>query len=174
MNPTNSLRAKTLLLVLVAFFILGASGPRPNSGVEAASWSTLTIHANHCISTDPSWDPAYVAYWLKCDGASCFFVCPIHFPTTQDVRIKRFIMYAYDNSDSQVAAYLWRGKPQIGAAEKQAEVATVNTTTDPQKVIDATIDTGNVISTHGSFIYLHILQSDKKVYGFQIKYTILP
>jgi hypothetical protein len=160
-----------VLFILMSFFILGASSPRRNSGVEAAAWKTLTIPAGVCIPFDDAQDYYSEGWFVKCDTTMCSFVCPFQFPTSNDVIVRRFIMMAYDNGSGKIGASLMKAKPGNAKKNTQATVLTDDSPSDPQTQTDTSIDHRKLTPYNGSYVFLEFAGSGNWVYGFKIKYT---
>lgn len=174
MNTVQRSRAIMVLLIFTAFFILGSSSPKQNSDVEAQAWETLTISATGCVPLNETYEyQISAAGHIDCDENYCAFICPVTFPTASVVRVKRFSLLAYDDSPGNINASLWKAKPVSGTAVVQATVVSTNSASNPAKRTDTSIASISLSSQNDSYIVATIDLTDKKIYGFEIKYTII-
>jgi hypothetical protein len=177
MRKLKGLWAPLLLGMLLMATLVGVASARPNARPLGQAWRVLTVNTQACTPDDEGNDFQHWWHALECDAGTCQFVCPVYFPAAGEqavgaVNVKRFTLYALDNYfGKSVQAWLYKTYPPNKAYAQMASVDTATVATDPQTVIDTSIDNNPVYRTQGPYIWLNVGGTFLKAYGFFIHYT---
>jgi hypothetical protein len=176
MRQMKRLWAPLLLGVLLMATLAGVASARPSARPLEQTWRVLTVPAGDCVpnDSDDSWSAAATS--VRCDTGSCMWHCVVHFPAAGEqavgaVNVKRVTMYAKDNGTSSAGFYLWTTYPPNANGQIMATGTTVNSTADPQVVMDTSIDYNPVYRSQAPVMWLSIGATNIFVYGFYIHYT---
>jgi hypothetical protein len=168
MKKLKMLWMPVLLGALLMSTLVGVAAARPNARPEASpALVDYMFSAHRCFSTDPTYDPHYVAMHLECDSGICHFVCPIKPPHEGLIRVQRLALYAFDNLSGDVCIDLRHVYPKTGINQ-----CTANSATDPQ-VISYNPANFKVSVLQDLIAWVSIDSNGQKLYGFKLKYEPL-
>ena len=156
--------AALLVALLVGPGVVTAAEPRATGG-------KIMIPAAAFIPTSDNWDYANNGSTLYTISGSGGFTAPLVFPVPV-VKIKKIILYAYDNSGAgQVCATLYRSSPPIANELSLGSVCTSDSTARPQAPSTTAISPRQV-NTAVTAPYLWInIDSGTQVYGVSVLYS---
>jgi hypothetical protein len=178
MKTAKRLWVPVLLGVLLMTTLVGVASARPNARPQQQAWRVLTVGTPACVPCSDDQDYGRGEDdWLRCEGAAgCCFLCSVYFPAAGEqavgaVNVKRVTMYAYDNTVGKAVDFMMgkRYPPTKGGAT-MASGTTIDSSADPQTVVDASIENNPIYRVQEPGIVL-FMGTDLIVYGFFIHYT---
>jgi hypothetical protein len=178
MKKIKRLCIPALLGVVLVIMVVGVANARPNARPQQQAWRVLTVPSQACIPQEEDDDWYHTGIWVGCNTPQCAFFCPVDFPAAGEqavgaVNVKRVTMYAYDDSGDPATALFWLNKtyPPNKSQKGMAWAWTGNSPTDPQTVVDTSIEYNPIYRVQGAHVALTIGAAGIRVYGFFIHYT---
>ena len=161
-----------LLAGLLVAALLGMSrgGDSAIAAPQARTGGKIMIPAAAFIPTTDNWDYANNGSTLYTISSGGGFTAPLVFPVPV-VKIKKIILYAYDNSTGEVCATLYRSSPPIANELWLGNVCTTDSTANPQ-VVSTTAISPRQVNTAVTGPYLWVSIGDgTNLYGVSVLYS---
>jgi hypothetical protein len=150
-----------LVMVLVALLVGPATAVEP----RATTYSiTLAPGAFYPTNDDLSYDNAGFELAVKHPSASGSFMAPILLPE-RDVKIRKIVLYAYDNGSADVCLSLYRVTPADAGDDMMARACSSGTGAGIQP-FSGTATIRPLLSRHGAYLYLYLPGLYSSGYGF--------
>jgi len=177
MTALRRLWAPVLVALLVAVLV-GPAGGAVMAVESRTTVRTITIPGGAFIPTND--DAGYqndgyqvVVVGPAVDGeftAQLFFEAPV-------VRIKKMVLYAYDNGGDAVCVGMYRTTPGVGWEEEMGTVCSTGDTNGVRSFTQRTFNTQRVTGHYGPYLYLWLPGTYSNGYSFyavRITYAIIP
>jgi hypothetical protein len=172
---------KRLWVPLLAGLLIGGLLWSTNDGATAAveprsinRSKTISANAFTPITDDLSYEN--IGYQMVVEGPSTYgeFWAPIFFEAPE-VRIRKIVLYAYDNGGQSVCVTLHRTVPKYGNEDDMATVCSTGASNGIRGFVEKTIDPKWAKEAHSPYLELYlpdIYSQGYAFYGLQIYYTI--
>jgi hypothetical protein len=180
MKKVRRLWMPVLLGVVLVAALVGVASARPDARPVQQAWRVLSVTAGHCYPSLGGTSFLNDGFKVGCGSPVCLFMCPVNFPAAGEqavgaVTVKRFTMYAFDDDPAlgaDVDARLAKSYPPTHAQVYLALLQTAGAQgTDPQVLMDTTIDNNPVWRTQAPYIEVIMGGLLTNVYGFFVHYT---
>jgi len=165
-----------VLVALLVAVLVGAVGV--TAAEPRATSRTVTIPAAAFTPQDD--DLAGVGYenlgyqmTVVGPAASGYFIAPLFFEAPE-VKIKKMVLFAYDNGGGSVCVELSRSTPASGNRQDMGEVCSTGAATGVRSFTEKTISPRNVAGWHGPYLELYIpgvYSNGYQFYAVRITYT---
>ena len=164
---TRRLRVPLLVALLVAMLV----GPGVVTAAEPrATGGKVMIPAAAFSPTNDNWDYYNNGYALNTVSGYGEFTAPLVFPVPV-VKIKKIILYAYDNDAGQVCATVYRASPPTAIELWLGQACTTDSTANPQ-VVSTTAISPRQVNTAVTGPYLWVTTNPgMQFYGVSVLYS---
>lgn len=157
-----------LLAVALLMAILVGSSSEPVGAVEPrATTRTITIPGGAFVPTNDDLGYQNDGDQMVVVGPSVNgeFIAPLFFDA-QEVKIKKMILYAYDNGSGSVCASIYRTLPGTGTDQQMGQVCSTGDTSGVRSFVQRTFSIRNIKGGHGPYVYLYLPGTYSSGYSF--------
>jgi hypothetical protein len=172
MTAVKRLWVPVLVALLVAVLVspAGVTAAEPRTTVR-----TVTIPAAAFTPVDDDVGYENLGYQMTVVGPSVAesFIAPLYFEAPV-VRIKKIVLFAYDNGGGNVCVYLSRSTPNDGYRQDLGEVCSTGASTGVRTFAQQTFSSRRITSYHGPYLELYIpgvYSSGYQFYAVRIVYS---
>jgi len=164
------------LVGLLVAALVGPVGAEEKAGEPRAISRTMTVPGAAFVPSNDDLGYQIDGYQVVVVGPSSngTFYAPLTFDAPE-VKIRKLVLYAYDNGGGAVCVELSRSTPTDGNRQDMGNVCSTGDTTGVRRFIQTSLDIRWVKEKHGPYLELYIpgtYSSGYSFYGLQIFYTI--